>query len=313
MGSFLLLGLALASALVWYTLDPWDWRSGPPLDAARFHLQKAQEALEDRDLEPARTHLQHCLEAAPLSAEAHFLLAQTYRRLDDPAGWSMHLRKAGILGWPLNQIQMELRLKEAQTGNTWNIEEELIDELNSKTPQQALILEALVKGYLENDRAKDAYRLSDEWVRDHPGDWQARLYRARASQLGVYFPQAITDYQYVLQVKPDQPQAQLWLAQTFVSDRQYPQALEHFQTHLHNHPDAADAMLGLANCQFSMGQVEAAQATLDQLLAKNKDYTRACCCGRNWSKRSLLRKRCRGSGAPWPARPTIPRFFNPWS
>src|SRR5262249_52767365 len=161
----------------------------------------------------------------------------------DPAGWSAYLRKAAVLGWPENQIELEFRLEEAQSANIWRVEEGLVDEANSKTPEQALILEALVKGYLEYDRFKDAHHLAGEWVQDHPEDWQARLYRGRASQLGVFFPQAIADYEHVLQVRPEQPQAQLWLAETLFSDRQYLPALEYYQAYLRNRPDTTGAMM----------------------------------------------------------------------
>jgi Tfp pilus assembly protein PilF len=243
-------------------------------DVARFHWQEAQRALVDRDYRLAKSHLEKSLEAAPLNGQTHFTMAQTCRRLDDPAGWSDHLHTAGILGWPFEQIQLELRLKEAQTGNTWKVEEGLVDELNAKTPEQAIILEALVKGYLENDRPKDAHRLAEEWVRDHPEDWQARLYRGRASQLGVFFQQAITDYEAVLQAKSDQPQARLWLAETLVSDRQYAPAMEHYEAFLRDHPTApesAQALLGLASCRYSLGEVEEARTVLDELLSKQPD------------------------------------------
>ncbi len=275
---FFLLGMILLVGMLLYWLDPFRLRSAPSMDGARFHLQHAQNALAGRDYGLAKAHLEAALEAAPLSAEANFVMARTCRRLDDPAGWSLYLRKAGILGWPQNQIELELRLKEAQTGNTWKVEEGLVDELNSKTPEQAIILEALVKGYLENDRFKDAHRLAEAWVHDHPEDWQARLYRGRAFQQGVRFQEAITDYEYVLQVRPDQPQAQFWLAETLVSDRQYAPALENFQAFLRAHPDAPEspqAHLALANCRYSLGEVETARSLLDDLLSKREDYTAA--------------------------------------
>lgn len=267
--------ITLGLLLYWFGRERW-WRSSA--DTARLHWQLAQDALAERDYHLAKSHLEQSLEAAPLNSQAHYVMAQTCRRLDDPAAWSEHLRKAGILGWPFDQIQLELRLKEAQTGNTWKVEEGLVDELNAKTPEQAVILEALVRGYLENDRWRDAHRLAGEWVRDHPEDWQARLYRGRASQLGVFFQQAITDYEAVLQSMPDQIQARLWLAETLVSDRQYAPAIEHYEAFLRDHPEAPEAalaMLGMANCRYSLGQVDEARTILDELLAQRSDYTPA--------------------------------------
>jgi Tfp pilus assembly protein PilF len=270
-GGILIIGVLL----YWVGKERWGRSSS---DVARLQWQEAQRALAERDYRLAKSHLEKSLEAAPLNGQTHFTMAQTCRRLDDPAAWSEHLHTAGIMGWPFEQIQLELRLKEAQTGNTWKVEEGLVDELNAKTPEQAIILEALVKGYLENDRPKDAHRLAEEWVRDHPEDWQARLYRGRASQLGVFFQQAITDYEAVLQAKSDQLQARLWLAETLVSDRQYAPAMEQYEAFLRDHPKAPEsdqALLGLANCRYSLGEVEEARTVLNELLSKKPDYTPA--------------------------------------
>lgn len=297
---FLLLLIIPLIGLVIYWLDPWRWRAGAPDDVPRLHWLEAQRALDAREYVLAKAHLEQSLEVAPLNAEAQFVMAQTCRRLDDPSGWSVHLRKAAVLGWPQNQIQLELRLKEAQTGNTWNVEAGLVDELNSRTPEQAIILEALVKGYMENDRFKDAHRLAETWVHDHPEDWQARLYRGRAFQQGVFFQQAITDYEHVLEVKPDQPQAQLWLAETLISDRQYAPALESYQAFVRAHPDnpeSLQARLGVANCRYSLGEVDAARTVLDEILAKRKDYTPAL----------LLRAQLEQSQSPERALPWLQR------
>jgi tetratricopeptide (TPR) repeat protein len=296
---FLLLLIPLIGLLI-YWLDPWRWRAGPPDGAARLHWQEAQSALESREYALAKAHLEQALEANPLNAQAQFVMAQTCRRMDDPSGWSAHLRKAVVLGWPQNQIQLELRLKEAQTANTWNVEAGLVEELNSRTPEQAIILEALVKGYLENDRFKDAHRLAETWVHDHPEDWQARLYRGRAFQQGVFFQQAITDYESVLEAKPDQPQAQLWVAETLISDRQYAPALEYYQAFVRAHPDhpeSLQALLGVANCRYSLGEVDAARNVLDEILSKRKDYTAAL----------LLRAQLEQSQSPEGALPWLMR------
>jgi tetratricopeptide (TPR) repeat protein len=271
----LLLGIFLLAGSLFYWFDPLSWRTR---STSESHWQQAQRALEDRDYVLAKDHLEQCLEIAPLCAEFQFMMARTCRRLDDPSGWSDHLHKAAVLSWPQNQIQLELRLKEAQTGNTGRMESVLVDDLDSRDPNLPIIFEALIKGYLENDRYRDAHRMADAWVRDHPGDWQARLYRGRAYQQGIHFEEAIADYQYVLKVKPDHRQAQLWLAETFASDRQYGPALEYFQAFVHSHPNASEspgALYALADCQYSLGQVDAARDTLDNLLAKNKGNTAA--------------------------------------
>jgi tetratricopeptide (TPR) repeat protein len=236
------------------------------------HWQQALKAIEDRDFSLAQTQLNRCLEISPLNAEAHFLMGRVCRRADDFAGWQDHLQNAAILGWPQDQIYLEVRLKEAQVDNTWKVEEELKTFLTSGHPEEALIVEALVRGYLENDRPMDAYRLAEEWIKNSPNDWLARLYHGRACQRGVRFEEAIADYEKVLELNPNQAEAHLWLANTFASNTQFDRAMEHYRTYLEVHPDDADALFGLAKCQFTQGDSESARTKLDELLGKYPNH-----------------------------------------
>ncbi len=266
------LALILGSIGLFYKLTPWRSWGGREDTAYSHHWRQAQLAIEDRDFPLAQTHLNRCLEISPLNAEAHFLMGRVCRRADDFTGWQDHLQNAAILGWPQDQIYLEVRLKEAQVDNTWKVEEELKNYLTSGHPEEALIVEALVKGCLENDRPKDAYRLAEEWVKNFPNDWLARLYHGRACQRGVRFEEAIADYEKVLELKRDQAEARLWLASTMAANTQFDQAMEHYQAYLEIRPDDADALFGLAKCQFTQGDSRAGRETLDELFANHPNH-----------------------------------------
>jgi tetratricopeptide (TPR) repeat protein len=268
--ALIFIALVLAGLGLAYRLDLWRKWGGLAGAGYADHWRQALSAIENRDFALAKTRLNRCLEISPLNVEAHFLLARTYRRADDFDGWLDHLQSAATLGWPQDQIELELRLKEAQVGNTWNVEEELKSYLMARHPEEVLIAEALVKGYLENDRPKDAWFLTEEWRKNSADDWQARLWRGRACQRGVRFEEAIEDYKKVLKDKPDQAEARLWLATTLASNTQFDQAIEHYQAYLAGHPDDADALFGLAKCQFTLGDSQGARDTLDKLLAEHR-------------------------------------------
>jgi tetratricopeptide (TPR) repeat protein len=258
--------LVLASLALLYVLDPWHkWGFGSGT-SYRDQWGRALSALEDRDFGLAQSHLANCLAAAPLNAEAHFLMARTCRRADDFSGWFDHLQTADLLGWPQDQVVLEILLKEAQVGNTWKVEQQLQSYLTAGHPEEVLIVEALVRGYLDNDLPKKAFHLTEEWINNYPDDWQARFYHGRALQLGARFKEAIADYKKVLLLKPRQPEGQLWLAHTLRAYTQFDQAIEYYQAYLESRPDDPDALHGLAQCQFTQGDSEGARATLDELL-----------------------------------------------
>ena len=118
----------------------------------------------------AKTHLEAVLAICPLNARAHFLMARTCRRTNDPAV-RQFLFLAESLGWPQDQIVLEQRLNQAETGDIWSVEEALLDELNRLTPEEPVILEALLKGYLSSARFLDAVDIAGTWIKRFPGAW----------------------------------------------------------------------------------------------------------------------------------------------
>src|SRR5439155_13404913 len=130
-------------------------------------------------------------------------------------------------------------------------------------------------GYLENDRANDALRLAMAWTLDYPEDWMGHLSVGRAFQLKMSFDRAITSFEKVLELKPDNPRARRWLAQALAFNREFERAMHHWQTHLEHYPDDLEALVGLAKCQYSLGNIEDAQVTLDRVLRQEDDYVPA--------------------------------------
>ena len=212
----------------------------------------------------AKTHLEAVLAICPLNARAHFLMARTCRRTNDPAV-RQFLFLAESLGWPQDQIVLEQRLNQAETGDIWSVEEALLDELNRLTPEEPVILEALLKGYLSSARFLDAVDIAGTWIKRFPGDWLAYLYRGRAYQQLKRMEDAISDYQHVLKIRPDSMAATIWCADAFLAVRDYQSALEKYQAYREMAPADWETLLDIAECQFSLGQPQA-RATLENVL-----------------------------------------------
>jgi tetratricopeptide (TPR) repeat protein len=192
--------------------------------------------------------------------------------------WKIHLDRAEILRWPKQQIDLERQLRRAQVGDVWDVEEPLIQLLNTKPPEEGIILEALVPGFMKNDRLIDVMALTTTWSKQYPTDWLPLIYRGNA-QLRLYGKsnKAAKDFERVLELKPNDPDAHLALALVLTHQGEVKDALPHYQFCLASQPDdPTEALFGLASCQYSMGQTEEARASLVQLFAKNKDHPAGC-------------------------------------
>jgi tetratricopeptide (TPR) repeat protein len=273
-----ILSLLIAGTVVIVRPSLLSRRQGPDEAGAAAHWQEAQEAIANRDFGTAIVHLDQCLESWPFNAEAHFLQARTCRRAGNFTAWKYHLDQAVILLWPKEQIALERQLRRAQSGDVWTVENTLIDQLNNQPPEEVLILEALVKGFQENDRLDDVHFFTTTWIKRFPGDWLPRILRGNATiQLYGKTSEIVRDYEYVLELKPDQPEAHLSLASVLLNNGQYAEALSHFEAYLQSEPeDPAGALFGVAKCQFSLSQTREAQAALDQLFARHPDHSEAC-------------------------------------
>jgi tetratricopeptide (TPR) repeat protein len=275
--------MGLAAATITLLLAGWAvshfWRPLPaPADEGQRHWQKAQQALVIRDFPQAAADLLLCLQNWPYNAEAHFLLAQTSRRAGHFSQWKVHLDRAEILRWPKKQIDLERQLRHVQVGDLWDVEATLISLLNKQPDEEVIILEALVLGYLENDRLIDVIAFTTTWSNRYLTDWAPLILRGNA-KLRLYgkSSDAAKDFERVLELKPDDPVSHLALAQVLANKGEFKEAIPHFQFCLTHPPDdPTEVLLGLANSQFSLGHMEETRASLEQLFGQNQDHPTGC-------------------------------------
>ena len=252
-------------------------RTPPAVDDGRSQWQLAQKAIVKREFPEAAARLAISLEIAPFNAQAHFLMARTSRRAGQLRQWKKHLDWAETLHWPKDQIDLERKLGRAQVGDIWEVEDSLVDRLNERPPEEVIILEALVNGFLQNDRLTDVIAFTSNWINRFPQDWLPLIYRGNASlRLNGKASDALKDFERVLELKPDHPEAHFSLAIVLTDQGEFQKAVPHFQYCLDSQvDDPTGALFGLATCQFSLGNTDQARAALGQLFARNKDHVRA--------------------------------------
>jgi tetratricopeptide (TPR) repeat protein len=203
-------------------------------------------------------------------------MARTCRRTDDQTGWQIHMHQAEVLQWSKEELARESLYMRAQAGDLTGVEPTLFAWLAASHPDEQLILEALVYGYLCSQRINEAVHWTGVWIDRHPDDWEPYLLRGQAWQMNRSQRRAIADYQHALDRKPDHAEARLRLADALMLDGNFTEALEQFQKYRDRHPDDPAGLLGVANCQYSLGKPEEARAALQALLARQPEHAAAC-------------------------------------
>jgi thioredoxin-like negative regulator of GroEL len=268
-GLGLLLILGGAGFLFGRSLSGWGPRSLPN---AHESWLEAQRTIEARDFEAAKEHLQRCLEICPFNAEVHFLLARTSRRSGDLAAWRREMQTAQVLQWAKEDIDMERRLAQAQSGALPDADRVLRVSLDKHPADEILIWEVLVQGYIDKRLPNEILATTGDWIARHPNDWLAYFYRGYANlDLGAGKSlKAIEDFRQVLELKPDRVEARFSLAYAYTKLGRYQDALEQFQACLQSRPNDPVALRGVATCQLSLSEPEAARAALDALPDEQK-------------------------------------------
>jgi tetratricopeptide (TPR) repeat protein len=265
----LALGLIAASAGLAY----WFYRVDQ--EATRLR-QLADKDLERQDLPAASAHLRSYLAVVPASADGRFLLAQTLRREGKYDEAEHELAEASRLGWDPEAVRREQVLARLQR---WGVRERSGAELTALAQAPAAdrpLWEALYRGDLAArnwDRAGFWLYL---WLERWPDDWAPRLWQADLLERFKNYDRARADYLRVLELRPDDPRALLKVGLIAVANRgDYDEAEAYLKRCLEREPGNAEATLGLARCAYARGDLPAARAGAQAVLAGNPRHAGA--------------------------------------
>jgi tetratricopeptide (TPR) repeat protein len=255
-----LVTVGILGAGAYFLLAPHLW--------AEYHWWQAQRSLKEYQFPEAVGHLQCCLQIWPRSAATHFQIGRAYRRQGDIANAREHLQKAYVLRYPVDDLQLEFHLIEAQTGAVQAVEPKLIAYLAESHPDELLIYEALVKGYWQHSFFVEGYHWATKWIQRFPKDWNAYYFRALVLERGQKFREAVEDFTRVLELNPNHFDARLHLADMLVHVKRLPEALEQYKACAQQHPDSAYAGVGIGRCLMLLGRDAEARSAFESLLTK---------------------------------------------
>jgi tetratricopeptide (TPR) repeat protein len=251
---FLLVAAGLAGAWMYY----WP----------ETYLHAARSELAGREYEQARGSLERYLVFRPKSSEAHLLLAQIERRMNNYDEAAGHLADCRRLGGPSDAIELEYGLNAIQNG-TYNAALDKLCEDNmarADSNQQYLILEALSQGLTKTYRLKEALVCLNRMLVLQPDSAYALRRRAWICSQFENHDQADVDYRRALEIDANDTVARLGLAQILLTVRKrYSEAAEHFEQLWAVERNAAVA-LGLAQSWRQVGRGPEACRLLDDWL-----------------------------------------------
>ncbi len=256
--------ILLTAAVGWFVVYPyWDGSK---------HWELAEKAEAEHDFVAAKTHLERCLQVWPSSGETHWAMARVCRRAGDYELAGHHLQEAKRHEWLPAGIDLERLLLTVQSRGPDPDNERLAHRyLRAGHPQEVLLLEALVKGYIHSYRFNDAQVWLNFWVQRHPRDYQPRYWRGVVFNYLQLYEQAGADYEQALALRPGHAETRDRLSLLMMKRAtDIEGTLRHFEEAIQQFPDHPGVQLGLAAFQRKLNQIDAARASLDKLLNNDK-------------------------------------------
>lgn len=235
---------------------------------AYFHFRSGRADLDRHHNAQALAHFQAYLCTWPNNPDALFLSARASWRLQKFDDAERYLKEYQQAAGTTEDYVRESAFVMAARGQVDEATEYCQDLLNRRDPATPLILEAAVTGYLRQYRLAEAAVLLLSWLKLQPDDTQALFLQGDLDFMRFAHEEAITRYRRILELDPEHDSARFQLAVTLVEQRQYQEALSHLEMLRQRQPDNKRAMVFLARCRDSLGQSEAAEQLLDQVLAQ---------------------------------------------
>ncbi|HMF17251.1 MAG TPA: tetratricopeptide repeat protein [Gemmataceae bacterium] len=251
------IGMAFIGLGVW---GVYGWARDPLADANRaLKLDRLDQALE---------HAQQCLDKWPGMTKAHLLAAHIQRLRTNFPEVEKHLKECKRLEGMTERIQLEWMLLRCQAGELASVERTLVDCVQQKHPQSALILECLAFALMKEMRYRDALGCLDEWHEQEPDNVRALDWRGWIRARLEFKEGAYEDCQKALELAPDHWRTRLRLAEMLLTDVNTPEAAKHFDILMVDHGDNFDVVLALAWCRSLQGRTDEAERLLHGLLKK---------------------------------------------
>jgi tetratricopeptide (TPR) repeat protein len=232
----------------------------------RFLKWQTRRDLTLRNLDRASSTLDQFERWYGVDGESRFLRARLCRKRGDWNGVHDALLQAQKLQYPVNLLEREQWLVQAQSGQLRPAEPHLPQLLVDPQNDGGEICEAFVNGYFLNHRLTDALRLLDAWIADYPKDAEPRIIRGKIRVDQQYLKEAEADFRAAWSCDPKSSSAALELADVLILQRQVEEALLIYQMITGAKDVQLRARLGEAKSQRMLDHPETARSIAERIL-----------------------------------------------
>ena len=268
----LALFLALAVLLgagAWGGRHVWAWH----------HFRAGRAALDDRArAREALDHLAACRTVWDADPSVRLLSARAARLAGDCPAADEQLDAYWRLAGTTDEWVLERTLLRVQDeGLDPHTEAYLLARLTADESTALAVLDALTAAYLKAHRLSEARERLDGWLRRRPHDSEALVRRAWAAEHLFLFPEALADYQAVLDREPGRWPVRQRVGEILLQTERVPEALPHLERLAADRPDDSAVRLALARCRARLGQAEEARRLLDSLIESGDPAAAVLC------------------------------------
>ena len=130
-------------------------------------------------------------------------------------------------------------------------------------PESGMILETIVRTYLQRLRYKPAVMSLGLWIEREPDNPKPYYWRGQTLERLNDPRRAREDYDRALERNPDMIPARLRVAEMLLEDKQAPEALPHLERLMRQVPDDAQVQARMGMCRFLQGRTDEARRLME--------------------------------------------------
>lgn len=234
-------------------------------------LADGERALMARDYARAREQFEHYLERRPADPQARLLAARAARQARAYGEARKQLRRCRDDGGDSEAIAVEESLIDVLEGDLKAIPG--LRERARRDDELALVvLEVLIQHDLDTYQLGSALDGFTHYLARRPDDLHALLGRGYVWERFLNFADAIEDYRKAVAAHPKSERARLKLADALLIAGAPDEAMTQYQWVAERKPDLPPVRLGLARCYRRLARADEAGQLLDGLLARFPDH-----------------------------------------
>jgi len=213
------------------------------IEAYRYFL-RGQELREKYYFEESKLLLEKAIKFDPTFAMAYFYLADVYNFLNDIKARNEVIEKAKALS-------------------------------QKTTEKERLFIEALYAAWVEENQEK-RLRILKELVKKYPKEKRSHMDLGRYYSNTHSFPQAIEEFNRVLELDPDYGDALNYIAYMYSYMKNYEKAIECLKKYASLYPGDANPLDSMGEIYFQMGRLDEAIAKFKEVLEIKPDFYSFC-------------------------------------